>query len=386
MTFVLFLVSFYWILPITEPDFAVLRYFNLLRFFRLLRLFADMKSVFPILSSPFQNGHIDTSLRGFRRQVFPGHDGLLHSDDSAVGKCFVYSVPLPDFIRCSRSPGDADSRHQLFHLLTLRVCLCQLFGGLVFDGNPALDGSDYVDNNHSVYNHNDMWQAFITLFSTIVVTYITDFVSGYAAVSSWSLSLVYWISFTLIVNYIVFNVFTSLMLDIFQDRMEKSNLLSGQTDLLSGQTDTRCNFGPNFDWCNKNQCTQPLEDSGRPGSPASPGTPDGAGIEMNRGSFSRSSFGMSRRGSGMEDSDTSSSDDEGRRERQELKKRLRDKLVRHALTGEQEIDEISVDSDSDYDIMADYDDEGDEGEDDEGEGDVEEWHSDDSSDQEGEGQ
>ncbi|KAH8048749.1 hypothetical protein JL722_12373 [Aureococcus anophagefferens] len=43
----------------------------------------------------------------------------------------------------------------------------QLFGGLVYDGNGALEGSDYLDSHYDVLNFNDFAMGFLPLFAMV---------------------------------------------------------------------------------------------------------------------------------------------------------------------------------------------------------------------------
>ena len=54
----------------------------------------------------------------------------------------------------------------------------QCFGGLVYDGNPALAGSDYLDSNYDVLNFNDFAMGFMALFADITAGPFHECVPG----------------------------------------------------------------------------------------------------------------------------------------------------------------------------------------------------------------
>ena len=54
----------------------------------------------------------------------------------------------------------------------------QLFGGTVYDGNPALEGTDYMEEGYDILNNNDYAMAFMSLFTFITAGPYHEFIEA----------------------------------------------------------------------------------------------------------------------------------------------------------------------------------------------------------------
>ena len=65
--------------------------------------------------------------------------------------------------------------HNISSTHTLGV---QLFGGTVYDGNPALEGTDYMEEGYDILNNNDYAMAFMSLFTFITAGPYHEFIEA----------------------------------------------------------------------------------------------------------------------------------------------------------------------------------------------------------------
>lgn len=71
----------------------------------------------------------------------------------------------------------------------------QLYGGLIYDGNEALEDTDYLDAKYDVLNCNDYAMSFISLFAFVTAGPFHEMIEAAEAVTSFpGLGYVYYIS------------------------------------------------------------------------------------------------------------------------------------------------------------------------------------------------
>jgi len=69
----------------------------------------------------------------------------------------------------------------LFFFATFSV---NFFGGLLYEGNPKLEGSDYKEKNWYVFNFNDVMMGYVTWFTQLLSEYNPEWADGLYRVSS----------------------------------------------------------------------------------------------------------------------------------------------------------------------------------------------------------
>lgn len=176
VTWLLLFASAYVIIPFIELSQDIVRLFILLRCLRLFELLADV--------------------RRFRR--------LVH----------VFSVLVPASL-------------PLFTLLSLSLYVfaaagTELFGGLIYAGNPALNPEQnptvdaFVSANYWALNFNDLAAGWFTLFSSVVVGYLTEIASAIESASSFgSLTKIFFILSFVVNTLIVSNCVVAFVVDLF---------------------------------------------------------------------------------------------------------------------------------------------------------------------------
>lgn len=121
VTLILLLVAIYWVSPFTSLSPDLLHYLVILRLLRLVNLIANLER--------------------FR----------------FIGSCIAKIVPA--------SGGVLGI---LFACASLWASFgVQFFGGLVYDYNPDLQGTDYIDAHYQILNFNDFAISFLPLFAMI---------------------------------------------------------------------------------------------------------------------------------------------------------------------------------------------------------------------------
>lgn len=116
----------------------------------------------------------------------------------------------------------------------------QLFGGLLWKGNPALDPelnpsvSAFVANQYMALNFNDVASGCLALFSAMVVAYLTELANAIVVTSNSKLSLVFFMAFYVCSVLIIGNVVFALLIDVListQERLSEDDLSAQSTSV-----------------------------------------------------------------------------------------------------------------------------------------------------------
>lgn len=103
----------------------------------------------------------------------------------------------------------------------------QLFGGLLWTGNPALDPevnpsvSAFVANQYMALNFNDVASGCLALFSAMVVAYLTELANAIVVTSDSQLSLLFFVAFYVCSVLIIGNVVFALLIDVLISTQER---------------------------------------------------------------------------------------------------------------------------------------------------------------------
>ncbi|PIA55387.1 hypothetical protein AQUCO_00800270v1 [Aquilegia coerulea] len=103
----------------------------------------------------------------------------------------------------------------------------QIFGGLVNAGNPKLEGSILDDNDYLLFNFNDYPNGMVTLFNLLVLGNWQVWMEGYKELTGTSWTLVYFISFYVIVVLLLLNLVVAFVLEAFFAEIELEESESG---------------------------------------------------------------------------------------------------------------------------------------------------------------
>jgi len=89
----------------------------------------------------------------------------------------------------------------------------QTLGGLVYETNPDLKGSDFEAAKYWPINFNDFLSAMVTLFVLMIVNNWFVFCQGFTLVAHSKWPVIFVVSFFLVTNLIVLNILMALILD-----------------------------------------------------------------------------------------------------------------------------------------------------------------------------
>lgn len=114
-------------------------------------------------------------------------------------------------------------------ILTLQFLTCSVFsligmhafGGLVYDGNPALADSQYLALGFDAFNFNDYASAMATCFNLCVVNKWYVIMDAYAAATNCRWVRTYFIAFWAIAVAFTLNVVVAFFTEAFTSQMEK---------------------------------------------------------------------------------------------------------------------------------------------------------------------
>lgn len=188
VTWLLLAGAIYALYPYTENDRTIVRYLVLLRCLRLFSLFSKMPR--------------------FRKLV------------QVFTVLIPASAPLFSFFSLS--------------LYVFAAAGVEMFGGLIDRNNPALNPESnqlvdaFVGNDYWTLNFNDMASGWYTLFSSVIVAYLTEIAEAIAATSRYG----QWTKWFFILNFIVNSLIVSncvlaFVVDLFVMQDE-----DGEDDLI----------------------------------------------------------------------------------------------------------------------------------------------------------
>ena len=98
-----------------------------------------------------------------------------------------------------------------------------LFGGLLYEGNPALLNTAFAQSNYYVINFNDFGNAMITMFSLLMVNNWMVLMEGCTLVYGHRLVRLFFISFHILAVWVIMGIFVAFIIETFIDTMEHLN-------------------------------------------------------------------------------------------------------------------------------------------------------------------
>ncbi|KAG8055862.1 hypothetical protein GUJ93_ZPchr0001g30116, partial [Zizania palustris] len=105
----------------------------------------------------------------------------------------------------------------------------QIFGGLVYAGNPTLEETDLFNNDYLLFNFNDYPSGMVTLFNLLVMGNWQAWMESYWQLTGSSWSLIYFVSFYLISILLLLNLIVAFVLEAFFAEMELEK--DGEADI-----------------------------------------------------------------------------------------------------------------------------------------------------------
>jgi len=110
----------------------------------------------------------------------------------------------------------------------------QIFGGIVYAGNPTLEETDLFNNDYLLFNFNDYPSGMVTLFNLLVMGNWQVWMESYWQLTGSSWSLIYFVSFYLISVLLLLNLIVAFVLEAFFAEMELEK--TGETDIQNSTT------------------------------------------------------------------------------------------------------------------------------------------------------
>ncbi|KAL2634744.1 hypothetical protein R1flu_006223 [Riccia fluitans] len=96
----------------------------------------------------------------------------------------------------------------------------QLFGGLVYVGNPVLEGTEYAESGLWVYNYNDYATAMVSSFNLCIVNNWYIIMDGVTAAAGTSWARAYFVTFWAISVCFTLNVVVAFFVGAFSTQLE----------------------------------------------------------------------------------------------------------------------------------------------------------------------
>jgi two pore calcium channel protein len=96
-----------------------------------------------------------------------------------------------------------------------------LFGGLVYAGNPALQGTEYLTSGYDAFNYNDFASAMVTSFNLCVANKWYVIMDAYAAATGNRWVQSFFIAFWVLDVAFMLNVVLAFFVEAFTSQMEK---------------------------------------------------------------------------------------------------------------------------------------------------------------------
>merc|ERR1719491_698998 len=89
-----------------------------------------------------------------------------------------------------------------------------MFGGLIYDTNPVLKGSEYAQAEFFSLNFNDLGGSFVTLFALMIVNNWYIVANGFLVSSNSIWVSAYFVAFFVVCNLVVLNILVSLVIEV----------------------------------------------------------------------------------------------------------------------------------------------------------------------------
>nr|ATG70803.1 ATCCH1 fatty acid oxygenation upregulated 2 [Juniperus scopulorum] len=112
----------------------------------------------------------------------------------------------------------------------------QLFGGLVYEGNPMLEGTTLLENDYLVFNFNDYPSGMVTLFNLMVMGNWQIWMESYVKLTGTSWTLIYFISYYVITVLLLVNLVVAFVLEAF---FAQSELETSSRDVETDQSNSK---------------------------------------------------------------------------------------------------------------------------------------------------
>ncbi|KAJ1284774.1 hypothetical protein BS78_03G230800 [Paspalum vaginatum] len=113
----------------------------------------------------------------------------------------------------------------------------QIFGGIVYAGNPKLEETDLFGNDYLLFNFNDYPSGMVTLFNLLVMGNWQVWMESYMHLTGSSWSLLYFVSFYLISVLLLLNLIVAFVLEAFFAEMELEK--AGDADMQDSTPEGR---------------------------------------------------------------------------------------------------------------------------------------------------
>ncbi|KAJ7106837.1 hypothetical protein O6H91_Y574800 [Diphasiastrum complanatum] len=118
-------------------------------------------------------------------------------------------------------------------IIGLQFCICSLFSllgvhlfqGLVYVGNPKVEGTEYAKSGLWMFNYNDYASAHATSFSFFTVSSWYIIMEGYTAATGSKWSRLYFISFWAIAVAFTLNAMSAFFVETYTLQLEKAKAL-----------------------------------------------------------------------------------------------------------------------------------------------------------------
>lgn len=140
-------------------------------------------------------------------------------------------------------------------LMLLSVCLfifttfsVNFFGGLLYEGNPALEGSDYEEKHWYVFNFNDVIMGFTTWFTQLLCEYAPEWADALARVSSYG--YISWYIYPIFYIFgvaIVFEILKAFTIETYLALKEEADAEEGEEEEEEDEEEERAMRRAAFD-------------------------------------------------------------------------------------------------------------------------------------------
>jgi len=122
----------------------------------------------------------------------------------------------------------------LFFFTTFSV---NCFGGLLYEGNPALEGSDYETKHWFVFNFNDNLMGYVTWFTQLLCEYAPEWADALYRVSS--IGFIAWYIYPIFYIFgvaIVFEILQAFTIETYLALKEEADAQEEEALGLSGES------------------------------------------------------------------------------------------------------------------------------------------------------
>ena len=101
-----------------------------------------------------------------------------------------------------------------------------IFGGLIYETNPALNNTQFAASKYYANNMNDFASAMVTMFELLIVNNWFVLMDGYVAACDSQFARIFFVAYYVVCPMVLFNLVISYVLEKHEEQLQWSRAAS----------------------------------------------------------------------------------------------------------------------------------------------------------------